>query len=191
MGVSSIGIVLKIRCKTKCDKTLPAGKVYMQHQENAGLVAPAGEYWRFNICKQPKPSTLNLQIDKICTKLRDMSDDLLKLLCCSRNKHLSCGRGLFYNNSCGTSTNGEWLLIINVLSLTLIVKATTTRLSIVHSQTRKNNWRQLAIHSNTSVLGDGSRSSEEWLATSDADALLSLSGLSSTAACAGLPIHPR
>ena len=38
-GGSSIGILLKIRCKTKWDKTLPARKVYMRNKENTGLPA--------------------------------------------------------------------------------------------------------------------------------------------------------
>ena len=38
-GGSTIGIVLKIRCKTKCDKTLQAGKVYIENSENNRLLA--------------------------------------------------------------------------------------------------------------------------------------------------------
>ena len=47
-GGSSIGILLKIRCKTKCDKTLPARKVYMQNKENTGLITCIYASWRFN-----------------------------------------------------------------------------------------------------------------------------------------------
>ena len=53
-GGSSIGILLKIRCKTKCDKTLPARKVDMRNKEN--MATCTDEFLRFNISNQQSPA---------------------------------------------------------------------------------------------------------------------------------------
>ena len=47
-GGSSIGILLKIRCKTKWDKTLRKGKVFMQNKQNTGLITCIYASWKFN-----------------------------------------------------------------------------------------------------------------------------------------------
>ena len=64
-GGSSIGILLKIRCKTKCDKTLPARKVYMRKQGKHGYL----HWWIFKIqyfqpTKPCKKNVTMLQVNK-------------------------------------------------------------------------------------------------------------------------------
>ena len=75
-GGSSIGILLKIRCKTKCDKTLPARKVYMRNKEN--MATCTDEFLRFNISNQQSPAkkrynvTSQHRLQYLCLTLWDV-----------------------------------------------------------------------------------------------------------------------
>ena len=101
--------------------------VYMQNTENtifANNQSPLNTLHIRNITKHAPYQQTCL---KICWET----------LCCYTQKHPSCGRSSFSNNTCGTSTTGSWLLNINVLLLPLLVNAPAIQLSIMKSQTRK------------------------------------------------------
>ena len=61
-GGSTIGIVLKIRCKTKCDKTLRAGKVYIENSEN-NILAQVNIKDSISANKQSTVKTLQVKKD--------------------------------------------------------------------------------------------------------------------------------
>ena len=185
-------------------------QVWQDSTSKEGVHAKQGKHgylhwWIFKIeyFQPTKPCKKTLQCYKSTQTSIPLSDDvgcrcMIKKQDYFINAHPSCRKAFLikktsvhvFQTHMTTSTTVSWLFTVNVAS-SLLVNATAMQLSIVKKQTRKHHWRQSAIPSNTSVLGDGSRSSEEWLATSDPDALLSLSGLWSTAACSGLPNHPR
>ena len=123
----------------------------MENKENTELLAYVRlEDWIFTNNQSPL-NTLHIRnIQQHEKKSTNMSDDLLKNLCCFTNKHPSCGRSSISHNSCGSSTTGSWLLNINVLLLPLLVNATAMQLSIVQSQTRKPAtlpaWVMVRVH---------------------------------------------
>ena len=75
-----------------------------------------------------------------------------KNFCWFSKKNPSCGRGLFSNNTCGTSTTGSWLLNINILLLPLCLwMQQQCGCQAYKAKRKKDHWRKPAIHWNTTV----------------------------------------